>query len=96
MSIQIGDWVRIDDGSYRVGQVLGSTYGSELSILLSYGQVVEASSKEVTVIPRQTGEPRTYQWPAAPKLPSSALPEAAPGFAVSTVELSLMRGGRWE
>jgi hypothetical protein len=58
MSIRIGDWVRIDD--YRVGQVVGTGYGGEVTILTSYGQVVQASTNDVVLIPNPISEPRVY------------------------------------
>lgn len=59
MSVRLGDWVRLPD--YSVGQVMGTGYGAELTVLLSNGQVVTAT--EATVIPDPTSAPRSYTWP---------------------------------
>jgi hypothetical protein len=52
----LGDWVRIDDGSYRVGVIHGTGYGDEVTVItVPFGQVV--STKDVTPIPAQSGSP---------------------------------------
>jgi hypothetical protein len=48
--LKVGDWVRLDDDTYRVGQVRGTGYGTEVTVIVvPYGQVV--TTDKVTPVP---------------------------------------------
>jgi hypothetical protein len=71
-TLKVGDWVRIDDGTYRCGQIHGTGYGAEVAVITApYGQVVTTDT--VTLIP--TPSPRGELYPALPVAPRWAIPE---------------------
>jgi hypothetical protein len=72
-TLRIGSWVRIDDGTYRVGQIRGTGYGAEVAVITApYGQVV--TTDKVTPVPAP-GEPRGDLYPVLPAAPRWAIPE---------------------
>jgi hypothetical protein len=57
MTAKVGDWVRVDDGTYRVGQIHGTGYGKEVLVITSpYGQAVSTTSVTPIPAPSPRGE----------------------------------------